>query len=209
MGCFVLFSALILAVAFPFLWRAWVEAQTEERIYQAQVAPEKPVAVVFGAAVYRGGRLSPMLRDRMETAIQLYESGKVQTLLLSGDHSPEAEYSEPMYMVRYALERGVPEEAIQRDDGGLRTYDTCYRVKEVFQVEEAILVTQAFHLPRAIYTCQQLGIDAVGVEADLRDYHPRSVGWSRTREVGALLLALVDVVRREPPPVLGEPAPLG
>ncbi len=207
-GC-LLFLLLAMAIAaFPFVWQALVAWRYDGLIYNIQDAPERRVAVVYGAAVYRSGRLSPMLRDRMETAVQLYESGKVQVLLLSGDNQTE-EYNEPWHMMRYAIERGVPEEAIQPDYGGRRTYDTCYRAGDVFQVQEAILVTQEFHLPRALYTCRQLGIDAVGVSADLREYHPRSIGWSRTRELGAMLLALLDIARREPPPVLGEPIPLG
>lgn len=207
-GCLLFLVAIVAVAAFPFVWRALVEWRYADDIYSAADAPARRVAVVYGAAVYRNGRLSPMLRDRMETAIGLYESGKVQFLLLSGDNQT-AEYNEPLHMMRYAIERGVPEEAIQPDYGGRRTYDTCYRAANIFEVDEAILVTQAFHLPRALFTCRQLGVDAVGVSADLREYHPRSIGWSRTREVAALLLALLDVVRREPPPVLGEPIPLG
>lgn len=197
----------VVAFAFPFLWRAWVESRFDDRIYALQDAPSRRVAIVYGAAVYRSGRLSPMLRDRMETAILLYETGKVERLLLSGDNQTE-EYNEPGQMMQYAIDRGVPPEAIQPDYGGRRTYDTCYRARHIFQVDEAILVTQAFHLPRALYTCQQLGLDAIGVTADLRDYHPRSIGWSRTRELAALVVALVDSVVQAPPPVMGEPIPI-
>jgi len=206
-GCLLFFIAAVGAVAFPFAWRAWIDARYAGRIYSVeQVAPQR-VAIVYGAAVYGSGRLSPMLRDRMETAIQLYEAGKVQHLLLSGDNQTE-EYNEPLRMMEYAISRGVPADAIQPDYGGRRTYDTCYRARSVFQVQEAILVTQAFHLPRALYTCQHLGLEAVGVAADLREYHPRSIGWSRTREMAALLRALVDATLQQPPPVLGEPIPL-
>ena len=206
-GCLLFLIAAGGAVAFPFAWRAWIEARYGDRIYSVeQVAPQR-VAIVYGAAVYGSGRLSPMLRDRMETAILLYETGKVQHLLLSGDNQT-VEYNEPLRMMEYAISRGVPAEAIQPDYGGRRTYDTCYRAHSVFQIEEAILVTQLFHLPRALYTCQQLGLNVVGVAADLRDYSPRSIGWSRTREVAALLRALVDAILQQPPPVLGEPIPL-
>jgi SanA protein len=111
-------------------------------------------------------------------------------------------------MMAYAIAQGVPAEDIQPDYAGRRTYDTCYRAKAIFQIESAVLVTQRFHLPRALFLCDQLGIKAVGVAADQRVYDPRSVAFSETREVPALVVALLDVIRRAPPPVLGEPIPL-
>jgi SanA protein len=131
----------------------------------------------------------------------------VEQLLLSGDNS-SPEYNEPWHMMAYAISRGVPEEAIQPDYGGRRTYDSCYRARHVFLVEEAILVTQEFHLPRAVFTCETLGVSASGVIADMREYHPRSIGWSESREVAALLRALYDVVLERPAAVMGEPIPL-
>lgn len=188
-------------VAFPFLWREWVHARYGRAIYEVGEAPADEVAVVFGAAVYRGGRLSPMLRDRVETAVRLYHEGKVDWLLFSGDNRSE-DYDEPGQMTAYAVRRGVPASAIQQDRAGLRTYDTCYRARHLFGVESAVLVTQSFHLPRALFTCRQLGIEALGVSADRRIYHPRSLAWLENRELGALLLALVDIVRERPPTVM-------
>ncbi len=195
-------AAVLLAVVF--LWPWAVQRYYEKRIHTVADVPATQVAIVFGAAVYRDGRLSAMLRDRVETAIRLYEAGKVETLIFTGDNSA-AHYNEPAAMMRYAVERGVPASAIQPDYGGLRTYDSCYRARDIFGVESAILVTQEFHLPRALFTCDRLGIKTVGVAADLRSYGPRSIGWSRTREVPALLVALLDVVRHQPPPIMGEP----
>ncbi len=191
-------------VAAVLVWPWAVQRYYDKRIYTVANVPAARVAIVFGAAVYRDGRLSPMLRDRVETAVRLYEAGKVDTLLFSGDNHV-ADYNEPAAMMRYAIERGVPASAIQPDYGGLRTYDSCYRARDIFGVQTAILVTQAFHLPRALFTCDRLGIDTVGVAADLRTYGSRSLGWSRTREVPALLVALLDVVRHQPPPIMGEP----
>jgi SanA protein len=165
------------------------------------------VAIVFGARVYSSGRLSAMLMDRVETAVQLYEAGKVEKLLLSGDNSSQY-YNEPGAMMAYAIQRGVPEEDIQLDYAGLRTYDTCYRAQAIFELESAVLVTQRFHLPRAIFTCDQLGMTVFGVAADRREYHPRSIAWSEMREVPATVMALVDVIRRRPPMFLGDPIPL-
>lgn len=189
-------------VTFPFLWREWVHARYGRAIYEVNEAPEAEVAIVFGAAVYRGGRLSPMLRDRVETAVRLYHEGKVERLLFSGDNREE-DYDEPGQMTAYAVRRGVPASAIQQDGAGLRTYDTCYRARHVFGVEGAVLVTQSFHLPRALFTCRQLGVDVLGVSADRRVYHPRSLAWLENRELAALLLALVDVVRERPATVMG------
>ncbi|MEW5985400.1 MAG: ElyC/SanA/YdcF family protein [Chloroflexota bacterium] len=200
----ILFTALLLTglVAFPFVWREEIKRYYRPRIYTVSSAPPAPVAIVFGAAVYGNGRLSPILRDRMDTAIQLYESGLVQKLLVSGDNRT-ADYDEPGAMMGYASERGVPPEAIQPDYGGRRTYDTCYRARHIFQVESAILITQGFHLPRALFTCERLGLTVVGVAADARPY--RDANWYELRETAATLVALWEVIRQLPPPVMGEP----
>ena len=204
----VLFLLLVAAAAaFPWLWQAWVEARYAARIYQPEAAPPARVALVFGARVYRDSRLSAMLRDRVDTAVDLYFAGKVDKLLLSGGQNGE-DYDEPAAMMAHALARGVPPEALQPDYGGLRTYDSCYRAVEIFQVQSAILVTQEFHLPRALLLCDNLGMEVVGVVADRRVYGQRSIAWSETREVPALVGALVDLVRRAPPPILGDPIPL-
>ncbi len=126
-------------------------------------------AIVLGARVYPGGGLSPMLRDRMETWVRLYELGRVDKLLLSGDHG-QTTYDEVNAMLRYALDRGVPEEDVFTDHAGFSTYDTMYRARDVFLVESAIVVTQGFHLARAVYTARALGLEAVGVPADIQPY---------------------------------------
>lgn len=198
---------ILAAAVFPFAWRWWVTTQNSALIYDVNGAPEQRVAIVFGARVYTPTRLSGMLRDRVDTAIDLYNSGQVQKLIMSGDNRV-LEYNEPQAMMNYAIANGVPAEDIQPDYGGRRTYDTCYRAREIFQVESVTLVTQEFHLPRALFTCNNLGLDAVGVIADRRPYDPRSVRFSETREVLALSMALYDIIRRQPPPVLGDPLPI-
>jgi len=198
----------IAVIAFPFLWRAWIQSRYADQIYEVAAVPPARVAIVFGARVYGDGRLSSMVRDRVDTAIELYKSGKVQKLLISGDNQ-FANYDEPGDMMAYAIQQGVPAADIQPDYGGRRTYDTCYRAKAIFQVDQAILVTQAFHLPRALFLCENLGVQAAGVVADRRVYTQRSLAWSETRELPALVAALLDIIRRAPPPVLGEPIPLG
>ncbi len=169
--------------------------------------PEAPVAVVFGAAVYPGGRPSPVLADRVEAAVRLYRAGKVRKLLLSGDNR-FVNYNEPGAMMRYALQLGVPREALQPDYGGRRTYDTCYRARHIFGVDRAILITQDFHLSRALFICRELGMEAVGFPARERRYPLRfTLAWY-ARESLALLRAVIDVLLRRPPPVMGEPIPL-
>jgi SanA protein len=212
-----LLLGLLLLGASPWMWRSWVEARYAGQTYAVEPAvtaipaalgPEPQVAVVFGARVYRSGRLSPMLQDRVDTAIDLYHTGVVDTLIMSGGQVGE-EYDEPAAMIAYAQDRGVPAAALQPDYGGQRTYDSCYRAAHIFQLERAVLVTQAFHLPRALLLCDQLGMEVVGVVADRRTYGPASLGWSEARETPALVGALLDLIRRTPPPILGEPIPLG
>ena len=195
---------LSLAVA-PLIWRRAVRAYYTGQIHTPSSAPSEQVAIVFGAAVYGNGRLSSVLRDRMETAITLYQIGKVNKIVVSGDNSFD-NYNEPGAMMAFAVESGIPAEDIQPDYGGRRTYDTCYRASEIFQLDRAILVTQEFHLPRALFTCRFLGVEAVGVSADLRPY--RGARWYEIRETAATLNALWDVIRQNPPAVLGEPIPL-
>ena len=207
LGAALLLTLATLA-AFPYAWKSWVEWRYGPGMQSLDSAldsmPEERVAIVYGARVYPSGRLSAMLQDRMDTAIALYSAGKVRKLLVSGDNRTD-QYNEPGVMMAYAIAQGVPAEDIQPDYGGRRTYDTCYRAKHIFQLDSAVLVTQAFHLPRALFICNRLGMDATGVIADRRQYDPRSVAWSESREVPALLLALRDVTLRLPAPVLGEP----
>lgn len=195
------------AVVFPFVWWASVQNWYGRQLYPATAAPTQRVAIVFGARVYGNGRLSAMLRDRVETAVVLYHAGIVQKILVSGDNSTLS-YNEPQEMMAYAIARGVPAADIQPDYGGRRTYDTCYRARAIFQVQSALLVTQAFHLPRALFTCRRLGVQAEGVIADRRDYSEISLRWSTSREIPATLLALWDVVWRRPAAVLGDPIPI-
>lgn len=187
-----------LLLALPFVWRGGVKIYYHRSMYIPTETPQRQVAVVFGAAVYNG-RLSPVLRDRVDTAVALYKAGQVERIIVSGDNS-SFYYDEPGSMMAYAIERGVDPADIVADRAGHRTYDTCYRAGHVFDVDSAILVTQTFHLPRALLTCEGLGIDAVGAAADRRTY--RDAGWYELRETAATLVAAWDVVRREPPPIV-------
>ncbi|UCD99126.1 MAG: YdcF family protein [Chloroflexota bacterium] len=177
------------------------------RLYALETSPSEPVAIVFGAGLYRNGSPTPVLRDRIETAADLYRAGKVEKLLMSGDNSTP-NYNEPGAMRDFALDLGIPEEDIILDYAGRRTYDTCYRAREIFHLDSAILVTQSFHLPRALYTCNALGISAVGVSADLRQYRRFSRTFWNLRETVATTVALWEIYVSQPTPILGNPEPI-
>jgi SanA protein len=179
----------------------------QPRIYPLREVPDQRVAIVFGAGLWRDGRPTPVLRDRVITAVQLYFDGKVEKLLMSGDNSDE-NYNEPAAMKELALRLGVPEDDIVLDYAGRRTYDTCYRARHIFKVDQAILVTQRFHLPRALYLCNQMGVPAVGVAADQQEYRNRSEAYWNLRETPATLVALWEVHVSRPLPVLGQPEPI-
>jgi SanA protein len=177
------------------------------KIYPPADVSTHRVAIVFGAGLWRNGNPTPVLIDRVTTAADLYFAGKVEKLLVSGDNR-FVDYNEPEAMRQLALSLGVPSEAIVRDYAGRRTYDTCYRAKAIFGVEDAILVTQAFHMPRALYLCNQLGVDSVGVTSDLRTYRKSAVLYWNIRELVATTAALWDVHISHPIPVLGNQEPI-
>lgn len=186
----------------PFLIYNLNEISIQDKIYtNVEDLPEKKVAIVFGAAVWNNDKPSHVLRDRILTAVQLYKQDKVQKIIMSGDNR-FTDYDEPTAMINYAQERGVMPEDLQADYAGRRTYDTCYRAKNIFGLDEAILVTQNFHLPRAIYTCQSFGIDSIGISSDLTSYVGATA--MEIRDVYALTLAVLDVNIIKPGVVLGE-----
>lgn len=123
--------------------------------------PEKPVTIVFGAGVY-GDRPSQVLAERIQGAVALHGLERTQKYLFTGDNS-SVNYDEVTVMQEYAVQNGIPQEAVTLDYAGFSTYESCYRAREIFGVTEAILISQEFHLARAVYTCRQLGIDAVGL----------------------------------------------
>ena len=195
------FAGAIL-ISLPFIWRVLIVTGYGRYIHSAESVPTKRVAIVYGAGIHGNGRPSDALRDRLDTAIELYEAGKVDRLLLSGDNSFE-NYNEPGVMIDYAREKGVPFDHLQPDYGGRRTYDSCYRAKHIFGLDRAVLVTQEFHLPRALLLCRWMGIDAVGVAADRQPYV--NIRWFQLREIGATVQATADLIRNDPAPIMGQP----
>ena len=163
-------------------------------------APEEPVAIVFGAGIDSPDRLSLMLADRVQAAVQLYHEGRVHKLLMTGDNG-RTSHDEPTAMQNYAMAHGVPADDIVLDYAGFSTYESCYRARTIFGITHAVLVTQAYHLPRALYTCRGLGIDVVGVGT--RDWGVYSLDMMTVytlREGPAILKALWEVNVTHPLP---------
>jgi SanA protein len=208
-GLRLLTIALLLSFLALMGWTARTMTVRFERfIYspsELEIIPVRPVAIVFGAGYWPNGALSDILHDRLDAAIELYRAKRVQKLLLSGDNRV-AEYNEPAKMEEYALAQGVEQEDIVLDYAGRRTYDTCYRARDIFLVSQVIVVTQRYHLPRALDTCRGLGLDAIGYVADRTPYiHIR---WYWTREIPAIWRTWWDLYLWHPKPVLGEPLPI-
>jgi len=194
-----LVAVLAAAVLAPVGARLWVNAAASNHIFtDLRLVPECRVAVVLGSRVYPNGRLSDLLEDRVLTAIRLYKAGKVKKLLMSGDNRVD-HYNEPQRMRDYALSHGVPPKDVICDFAGRRTYDTIYRAKRIFGLKRFIVVSQRFHLYRAIFLANHLRVQAYGVPGKL------TAGLSpRLREYPACCGALVDIYLRKPRPIEGK-----
>jgi len=202
----LLWTAIFILVVLG-LPRLITELSAIGKIKTISTVEAQKVAIVFGAGLLRDGTPSPVLQDRVASAVQLYQAGKVEKLLMSGDNR-FIDYNEPGAMQAYAIEMGVPEEDIVLDYAGRRTYDTCYRALHIFGVKKAILVTQRYHLPRALFTCNGIGMQATGIAADMQYYRKFSRAIWYSRELPATLVSLWDVWFRHPLPVMGNPEPI-
>ncbi|MGI5238183.1 SanA/YdcF family protein [Dactylosporangium sp. CA-139066] len=181
----------------------WLRFCARGHVFTEQDVPAAPVALVLGAQVYADASPSPFLAARLEIARRLYESGKVRAILVSGDNSRH-EYDEPSAMRQWLIDHGVPPVKIVRDYAGFDTYDSCARAVRVFGVTRAIVVTQAYHIPRAVALCRRLGLDADGVgDHTMSQFHkPWITG--EVREFGAADKAAYDVVSGRDPIYLGQ-----
>jgi SanA protein len=197
----------LLGIFIIILTRTIFLLKASSQTFSKEDAPGRRVAIVFGAEVKRDGTPSAVLRDRIETAVTLYKTGKVEKLLMSGDNR-FVDYNEPESMRQYALTLGIPDADIILDYAGRRTYDTCYRAKEIFRVNSALLVTQGFHLPRALFLCKAFGMDALGVKAENYYYLKRLRFYWNVRELLASIQSVGDVYLWKPLPVLGNPEPI-
>lgn len=163
---------LIIAVFLTFiLINSYVKSSTEDSIISKNEALNinPDCIIVLGAGVRSDGSPSPMLQDRLNTGIELYENGVSDRILMSGDHTKKG-YDEVNIMKDYAINKGIPSENVFMDHAGISTYDSIYRAKEIFRAEKIIIVTQEYHLYRALYIAEKLGVEAYGVSADVRAY---------------------------------------
>lgn len=201
--CIVLLILLAAGLLAVFVPDFAVRLTTRKAIVSAETAVDfgADCILVLGAGVREDGSPSTMLRERIDTGVQLYERGAAPKLLMSGDHGTRG-YDEVNCMKTEALKREVPVEDVFLDHAGFSTYESVYRAQAIFQAEKVVIVTQAYHLPRALYVAKALGLDAVGVACDTQRY----VGqlYRDVREVLARDKDLVKAFLRLPPTYLGE-----
>ncbi|SIM84081.1 SanA/YdcF family protein [Micromonospora cremea] len=180
----------------------WIRGDADDHIYSEARVPDAPVALVLGTKVDADGEPSPFLAARLEIARRLFDAGKVRAILVSGDNM-NADYDEPGAMMRWLVDRGVPAQQVVLDHAGFDTYDSCARAERIFGVKRATVVTQSFHLPRAVALCRRLGIDASGVGDETVKRYGRPWRVSSTREYGACLKAALDLLSGRDPVHLG------
>jgi vancomycin permeability regulator SanA len=177
--------------------RAALGAQYASHIYTIDAVPDRSVALVFGAGLFVNNTPSFILKDRVITAARLYQMGKVQRLILSGD-ARDPTGDEVQAMRKLALENGVPESALVLDNEGYRTYDSCARAVQVFGASQGIVVSQSYYLDRTLYLCNHLGFESVGVTSDLSPHSLPSLAIWNLREIPASFLAWVQITAAPP-----------
>lgn len=172
---------------------------------QSQQLKDVDCIIVLGCQVRDDGSLSSMLQDRLQRSVELYAAGVAPKLLMSGDHGQEG-YNEVGAMKQYAVDNGVPSENVFMDHAGFSTYETIYRAKEVFKARKVVIVTQEYHLYRALYIAEQLGLEGDGVAADLHSY-----GGQFNRDIREVLARCKDFamcIFKPEPTCLGEAIPV-
>lgn len=185
----------------------YVQRTGSSYILEAVQAPESEAILVLGAYVFPDGTLSFMLNDRLDQAYELYRLGKAGKVIVSGDHG-QKDYDEVNTMKKYLIARGVPPEDVFMDHAGFNTYESVYRARDIFQVKKVIIVTQEYHLARAVFIAKELGLQACGVAADLHDYGEVMTVY-RLRETAARNkdFFLAGLIKPEPT-FLGETIPV-
>jgi len=202
---FVIF--FLLSIILSCLPRLWVIYQSHPFIYTSpKELAQHDIAIVFGAGFESLGKPSVYVQDRVNAAAKLYQMQKIKHLLLSGDNR-FVEFNEPKAMAVLAKNNGVLDKDMVIDYAGRSSYETCYRAKHIFGVEKAVLVTQRFHLDRAIYLCRAMGVEAVGFVADDLVSEYKNLKWNYIREIPAALKAFWELYVSKPLPVLGEKTP--
>jgi vancomycin permeability regulator SanA len=193
----------MLACVFALAPATWMHAVADSRVRTVAEVPARDVAVVFGAGLWKG-RPTPYLAHRLDAAAELYRAGKVKVVLVTGDNS-RVEYDEPDAMRTYLTARGVPDNQIVSDYAGFDTWDSCVRVKKIFGVDRAVLVTQGFHIRRAVALCQAAGVESYGV--GVAEPHDATWYYGGTREVFAAGKAALDAAFTPDPRFLGAKEP--
>ena len=178
-----------------------IQSTNAWRVSTSESVTPRPVILVLGSSV-KGRKPNSILEERLDTAFQLYGRKMAQKIILSGDNRA-VDYNEPQAMKEYLMKKGIPEADLILDHAGRRTYDSCYRARDIFNLTSIIIVTQTFHLSRALYLCNALGVDAVGVAAD--QGHPERWWIGYIREVPATIQAWIDITFWKPLPLLGKP----
>ena len=184
----------------------WVRQSAQDHVYDLASVPAAPVVLVLGAQVSPDGTPSPFLAARLGLAKGLLDAGKVRAVLVSGDHG-RWEYDEPGAMRRWLIDRGVPARKVVEDHAGFDTYDSCLRARRIFGVDQAIVVTQSFHIARAVTVCREVGLDAVGVGDDSVNRFERAWARGSFREHFAAVKAAYDVKSGRDPVFLGPREP--
>lgn len=199
----VLLILALIIVVFTAAINVWMIASTNGRIFNSDEIDftDADCIIILGAGVRDDGSPSHMLEDRLIKGVELYKSGHSETLLMSGDHG-RVEYDEVNTMKAYALDEEVPVARIFMDHAGFSTYDSLYRAKEIFGADKVIIVTQKYHLYRALAIADSLGIEAIGVPADLRTYYGQLT--REAREVAARVKDFFYIVFQPEPVVLGD-----
>lgn len=196
----------LVAGLLPFAIQRHIHARSKPFMATSvQESTQAYTAILLGSQVYSNGRLSSFMRLRADRAIELYTSNKVKRILVSGDHGTDS-YDEVNTIKNYLVKKGVPTRDIFMDHAGFDTYDSMIRAKKVFMVTDAIIVSQAFHLPRAIYIAQSLGLKAQGVAAENPSH--LSLNRNRWREILAGVKAFLDVNTHSSPRFLGKVIPI-
>ncbi|WP_329068448.1 SanA/YdcF family protein [Streptomyces sp. NBC_01429] len=196
-------QAVMLGCVLALLPATWLHAVADSRIRTVADVPARDVAVVFGAGLL-SGRPTPYLAHRLDAAAELYRAGKVKVVLVTGDNS-RVEYDEPDAMRTYLVRRGVPDGQIVSDYAGFDTWDSCVRAKRIFGVGRAVLVTQGFHIRRAVALCRAAGVESYGV--GVAEPHDATWYYGGVREMFASGKAAADAVVRRDPTFLGPAEP--
>ncbi|QOV38509.1 YdcF family protein [Streptomyces ferrugineus] len=181
----------------------WMYVVTGDRLRTTADAPRTDVAVVFGAGLW-DGEPSPYLAHRLDAAAELYRAGRIEVVLVTGDNS-RADYDEPDAMRAYLTRHGVPDSRIVSDYAGFDTWDSCVRAKKIFGVDEAVLISQGFHIRRAVALCEEAGVASYGVGVDAK--HDATWYYGGTRELFAAGKAALDAVFEPDPRFLGRKEP--